>query len=47
LVEYGLLGDHDALPDIGVIAYGVELALGELTAAVGRSEAAPAGTASE
>jgi diacylglycerol O-acyltransferase len=47
LVEYGLLGDHDALPDIGVIANGVELALGELTAAVGRSEAAPAGTASE
>jgi hypothetical protein len=32
-VEYGLLGDYDALPDIGVIANGIESSLAELVAA--------------
>jgi WS/DGAT/MGAT family acyltransferase len=46
LIEYGLLGDYDALPDLEVIARGAELALHELKAAalapgtaVGRSAA--------
>lgn len=29
-IDYGLLGDYDALPDIGVIAEGIEEGLGEL-----------------
>jgi diacylglycerol O-acyltransferase len=32
-IEYGLLGDFDALPDIDVIADGIDLALAELVAA--------------
>jgi WS/DGAT/MGAT family acyltransferase len=32
-IEYGLLGDYDALPDIDLIAEGIESALGELLAA--------------
>ena len=32
-IEYGLLADHDALPDIDVIATGIEQALAELVAA--------------
>jgi diacylglycerol O-acyltransferase len=32
-IEYGLLGDYDALPDIGVIATGIESSLAELVAA--------------
>jgi WS/DGAT/MGAT family acyltransferase len=34
-IEYGLLGDFDALPDIDVIADGIDLALAELIAAAG------------
>ena len=34
-VEYGLLGDFDALPDIGLIADGIDQALEELVAAAG------------
>jgi diacylglycerol O-acyltransferase / wax synthase len=34
-IEYGLLGDFDALPDIDVIADGIDLALAELVAAAG------------
>jgi hypothetical protein len=32
-IEYGLLGDYDALPDIGVIADGIDSGLAELVAA--------------
>ena len=34
-VEYGLLGDFDALPDIDVIAEGIDASLAELLAAAG------------
>ena len=34
-IDYGLLGDYDALPDIDVIADGIEIALEELAAAGG------------
>ena len=34
-IEYGLLGDFDALPDIDVIADGIDEALAELLAATG------------
>jgi diacylglycerol O-acyltransferase / wax synthase len=34
-IEYGLLGDFDALPDIDVIAEGIDFALGELVSAAG------------
>ena len=34
-VEYGLLGDYDALPDIDVIVEGIDTALAELLAATG------------
>jgi WS/DGAT/MGAT family acyltransferase len=37
-VEYGLLGDFDTLPDIEVIAEGVELALQELVDAAGAGD---------
>ncbi len=33
-IDYGLLGDYDALPDIDVIAEGIDAALGELLDAV-------------
>jgi len=45
-IEYGLLGDFDALPDIDLIAEGIELALQELLEAAhsgGRSRVRPAG----
>ena len=32
-LEYGLLGDYDAMPDIGLIAEGIESSLAELVAA--------------
>ncbi len=32
-IDYGLLGDYDALPDIDVIAEGIDRALGELLSA--------------
>ena len=32
-IEYGLLGDYDALPDIDLIAEGIDSALAELLAA--------------
>jgi hypothetical protein len=37
-MSFGLLGDYDALPDIGVVAEGIEASLGELVA-LARSEA--------
>lgn len=37
-IEYGLLGDFDALPDIDVIADGIELALQELVVAAASSD---------
>ena len=40
-LDYGLLGDYDALPDIDVIAEGIDRALGELLSAVGGSGAGP------
>jgi diacylglycerol O-acyltransferase / wax synthase len=40
-LDYGLLGDYDALPDIDVVAAGVEASLAELLAAArGRGERA-------
>jgi WS/DGAT/MGAT family acyltransferase len=49
-LDYGLLGDYDALPDIDVIANGIDVALGELLAAAtmrsGRSEATARETSS-
>jgi WS/DGAT/MGAT family acyltransferase len=42
-IDYGLLGDYDALPDIGLIAEGIEASLHELLqAARGRSGSRPA-----
>jgi len=45
-IDYGLLGDYDALPDIGMIADGIDLALSELLhcahARSARSEPPPA-----
>jgi len=38
-LDYGLLGDYDALPDIDVIADGIDRALGELLSAAGGSAA--------
>jgi len=50
-VEYGLLGDFDALPDIDVIAEGIDESLAELLAATGtprrRSKAGRGGRATE
>jgi diacylglycerol O-acyltransferase len=44
-VDYGLLADYDALPDVGGVAKGIEEALQELlVAARSRAGAAPAGT---
>jgi diacylglycerol O-acyltransferase len=37
-MNFGLLGDYDAMPDIGLVAEGIEAALGELVA-LARSEA--------
>ncbi len=43
-LDYGLLGDFDAMPDIGVVADGIEAALAELLAAARRgAPARPAG----
>lgn len=42
-IDYGLLGDYDALPDIDMIAEGIELGLAELLAAA-RGKAARPGT---
>ena len=39
-LDYGLLADYDAMPDVGVVADGLGAALGELLAAA-RGEAAP------
>ncbi|MBO0768207.1 MAG: DUF1298 domain-containing protein, partial [Solirubrobacterales bacterium] len=38
-VEYGLLGDYDALGDLGVVAAGIDQTLGELLAAAAAVEA--------
>jgi diacylglycerol O-acyltransferase / wax synthase len=40
-IDYGLLGDFDALPDIDVIAEGIDLALAELLGAAHGSRARP------
>jgi WS/DGAT/MGAT family acyltransferase len=40
-VEYGLLGDFDALPDIDVIAEGIDAALSELLGATGTANGKP------
>jgi hypothetical protein len=40
-VEYGLLGDFDALPDIDVIVEGIDTALAELIAAAGTHNGSP------
>jgi diacylglycerol O-acyltransferase / wax synthase len=40
-IDYGLLSDYDALPDIDVIAQGIEASLQELLAAVARTRPAP------
>jgi len=40
-LDYGLLGDYDALPDIGVIAEGIDEALRELLEAVAGERTAP------
>jgi WS/DGAT/MGAT family acyltransferase len=44
-IDYGLLGDYDALPDIDVIADGLELTLAELLAAARGEDRAAAGRA--
>ena len=49
MLEYGLLGDFDALPDIDVVAAGIELALEQLLEAAGggtpsKPQPAPAAT---
>jgi diacylglycerol O-acyltransferase / wax synthase len=44
-MNFGLLGDYDALPDIGRIAEGIEASLSELTA-LARAEIAAAGAPS-
>ncbi len=46
-VEYGLLGDYDALPDIDVIADGIDAALQELLTAARGESAAPSRRRSE
>jgi diacylglycerol O-acyltransferase len=45
-LDYGLLGDYDAMPDIDVFADGIEASLAELLAAARgrRPRAAPAST---
>jgi len=40
-IDYGLLGDYDALPDIDVIADGIDAALRELLEAAARAGAEP------
>jgi diacylglycerol O-acyltransferase / wax synthase len=44
-LDYGLLGDYDALPDIDVIAEGIDRALGELLSAAGGAAAGTGGSA--
>jgi hypothetical protein len=39
-IDYGLLGDYDALPDIGMLAEGIEASLQELLGAA-RGKTAP------
>jgi WS/DGAT/MGAT family acyltransferase len=48
-LDYGLLGDYDAMPDIDIVADGIEASLAELLAAArGRHpQAAPAGSKGE
>ncbi|MGZ4170052.1 MAG: WS/DGAT domain-containing protein, partial [Solirubrobacteraceae bacterium] len=41
-LDYGLLGDYDAMPDIDVVADGIEASLAELLAAARGRRAAPA-----
>jgi diacylglycerol O-acyltransferase / wax synthase len=41
-IEYGLLGDYDALPDIDVIADGIDAALAQLLAVARGGAASPA-----
>jgi diacylglycerol O-acyltransferase / wax synthase len=43
-LDYGLLGDYDALADIDVIADGIDASLGELLEAVARHHAHPPAT---
>ena len=38
-MNFGLLGDYDALPDIDAIAEGIEASLGELMALAGEPAA--------
>ena len=42
-INFGLLGDYDALPDIGRIADGIEASLSELVSLAGRATAGRAG----
>ena len=44
-IDYGLLGDYDALPDIDVIADGIDAALHELLTPRAREMAAPVAAA--
>jgi WS/DGAT/MGAT family acyltransferase len=46
-LDYGLLGDYDALPDIDVIAGGIDAALTELLAAVPHARPRPVGAADD
>ncbi len=41
-IEYGLLGDYDAMPDIDVVAEGIEASLAELLAAAQTTSERPA-----
>ncbi|MGI8903535.1 MAG: WS/DGAT/MGAT family O-acyltransferase [Solirubrobacteraceae bacterium] len=44
-IDYGLLGDYDALPDIDLIAEGIDAALGELLQAAREKASRPTGAA--
>jgi diacylglycerol O-acyltransferase / wax synthase len=44
-INFGLLGDYDALPDIGRIGDGIEASLAELVALAGAREAGRVPTA--
>ncbi len=44
-VEYGLLGDFDAMPDIDVVAHGIDTALAELLAVSGPARGRAPGSA--
>jgi WS/DGAT/MGAT family acyltransferase len=46
-LDYGLLGDYDALPDIDVIAEGIDRGLAELLSAAGAGATRPSSNGSE